>query len=102
MKNPGLPIALACCALAASVARAGEESIRLEEGPGSDLTAARCSVCHSLDYIVMVAPAMNRLAWEKSVRKMIDTFGAPVTNEDASRIVDYLAAQYASGVEPAK
>jgi hypothetical protein len=40
---------------------------------------------------------MNRAAWEKSVRKMIDAFGAPVDEQDASRIVDYLTEQYSAG-----
>jgi cytochrome c5 len=102
MNNPTLIAAAAACGLMAGVARAGEESIQLEQGEGRDLTTARCSVCHSLDYIPMVAPAMNRAAWEKSVHKMIDAFGAPIEKADVDRIVDYLAGQYSSGAAPAK
>jgi len=97
MRSAALPLALASCVLAAGTAFAGEETIRLKDGAGRDVTAARCSSCHSLDYIDMVAPAMNRAAWEKSVRKMIDAFGAPVDEQDASRIVDYLTEQYSAG-----
>jgi cytochrome c5 len=97
MTNTGLAIALAVCSLMAGAALAGEETIRLEDGAGRDVTAARCSSCHSLDYIGMVAPAMNRAAWEKSVRKMIDAFGAPVDEQDARQIVDYLAEHYSAG-----
>jgi cytochrome c5 len=93
---------LAACALVATAAHAGEESIRLEEGTGRDVTVARCSVCHSLDYISMVAPVMNRATWEKSVRKMIDTFRAPIDEQDAAHIIDYLAAQYSAAAGPAK
>ena len=57
---------------------------------------ARCAVCHSVDYITMSAPVMNRAAWEKSVRKMIDVFGAPVDEQDASRIIDYLGQHYSA------
>lgn len=89
-------LALALTVLAATPSRAGEESIRLKEGTGRDVTMARCAVCHSLDYITMVAPVMNRGAWEKSVRKMIDVFGAPVAEEDASRIVEYLGEHYSA------
>jgi hypothetical protein len=75
-------------------ARASEESIRLQEGPDRDLVVARCSVCHSVDYVQMNAPVLDRAGWQKSVRKMIDQFGAPIGEEDANRIVEYLAAHY--------
>jgi sulfite dehydrogenase (cytochrome) subunit B len=102
MKTPTLIAAAAVCGLMSHVARAGEESIQLRQGEGRDLTTARCSVCHSLDYIPMVAPAMNHAAWEKTVHKMVDAFGAPMEPADLDRIVDYLAGQYSSGAEPAK
>jgi len=73
---------------------AGEESIQLQDAPGRDLVVARCSVCHSLDYVPMNAPVLDRAGWQKSVRKMIDQFGAPISAEDADRIVEYLATQY--------
>jgi sulfite dehydrogenase (cytochrome) subunit B len=101
MKKPTPIAAVAACVLM-PVAHAGEERIELRQGEGRDLTTARCSVCHSLDYIPMVAPAMNRAAWEKTVHKMIDAFGAPMEKADADRIVDYLAGQYSSAAEPAK
>ena len=87
----------ASCALLLSLfsaawADSGELDIRLKEGPGRDLIAARCVVCHSLDYIEMNAPVMNRTGWEKSVRKMIDVFGAQITEEEAKQIVAYLGA----------
>jgi cytochrome c5 len=94
MKNSALALALMLCGFASSPLCAGEASIRLKEGAGRDVTTARCVVCHSLDYITMVAPVMNRTAWEKSVRKMIDVFGAPVDEEDANRIVEYLGQYY--------
>jgi sulfite dehydrogenase (cytochrome) subunit B len=83
-------------ALASTVSRAGEESIQLKEGAGREITAARCTICHSLDYIEMAAPVMQRPAWEKSVRKMIDAFGAPVSEEDARVILNYLSEHYSS------
>lgn len=100
MRSFALALALTACAFAASPSRAGEESIQLKEGTGRDVTTARCAVCHSLDYITMVAPVMNRAAWEKSVRKMIDVFGAPVNEHDASRIVEYLGQQYSGSEAP--
>jgi cytochrome c5 len=73
---------------------AGEESIKLHDAPDRDLVVARCSTCHSVDYVQMNAPVFDRAAWQKSVRKMIDTFGAPISEDDARRIVAYLGNNY--------
>lgn len=88
---------VALCATVAGTARAGEESIRLKDAAGREITSARCVICHSLDYIPMNAGLMDRSGWEKSVRKMIDRFGAPVSEDEARQILDYLAQQYGSG-----
>ncbi|HLY52365.1 MAG TPA: hypothetical protein VKQ31_05080 [Steroidobacteraceae bacterium] len=90
-------LAAACLVLAAAplAARAGEETLRLKEAPGRDLAQGRCAVCHSLDYIPANAPAMDRAAWGKTIQKMRDRFGAPLTDEEARQILDYLAANYA-------
>ncbi|MBV8974381.1 MAG: hypothetical protein JOY74_04595 [Sinobacteraceae bacterium] len=66
----------------------------LREGPGRDLTVGRCIVCHSVEYIPSNAPAMNRAGWQKSIQKMKDRFGAPITDEEAKQILDYLDANY--------
>jgi mono/diheme cytochrome c family protein len=73
---------------------AGEESTELQDAPGRDLVVARCSVCHSVDYVQMNAPVLDRAGWQKSVRKMIDQFGAPIGEEDAKSILEYLATNY--------
>jgi sulfite dehydrogenase (cytochrome) subunit B len=97
MKRVNLLSALVLCAVfGATVSSADESSLRLKDGTGRDLTTARCTSCHSIDYIPMVAPAMNRAAWEKVVRKMIDAFGAPVEEQDVTQIVEYLSDQYSS------
>jgi hypothetical protein len=81
-------------ALGACWTMAGEETLRLREAPGRDSTAAFCSGCHSLDYIEMNAPVFDRGGWDKSVRKMIDRFGAQIPEEEAQRIIAYLAENY--------
>ena len=81
-------------ALAALAAHADEGSVRLKEAPGRDLVVARCSACHSLDYIEMNAPFLDRKAWEGEVNKMASAFAAPIGKEEVSIIVDYLHAQY--------
>jgi sulfite dehydrogenase (cytochrome) subunit B len=90
-------LALACLP-AAHIANAGEESIKLVDGTGRDSTSSHCAICHSLDYIQMNAPLMDRAAWEKTVQKMITRFGAPIDEGAARNILDYLSAHY---VDPA-
>ena len=75
-------------------AYADENTIRLQDAPDRELVVARCSVCHSVDYVPMNAPVFDRAGWQKSVRKMIDTFGAPISEDDAKRIVEYLGTHY--------
>jgi hypothetical protein len=73
---------------------AGEEQMRLKEAPGRSLVEANCSMCHSLDYIPMNSPFLDRKGWEASVNKMIKAMGAPVAEADVQNIVDYLVSQY--------
>ena len=75
---------------------AAEELTELKDGPGHDLTLGRCLVCHSVEYIPSNAPAMNRTAWEKTIQKMRERFGAQITDEEATQILDYLDANYSA------
>ncbi len=71
-----------------------ETGIVLTEGLGRDQAQASCSMCHSLDYIPMNTPILDRKGWEGSVNKMIKVMGAPVAEADIQKIVDYLTSQY--------
>lgn len=71
------------------------EPTQLKDGPGRDLTVGRCIVCHSVEYIPANAAAENRAGWQKTIQKMRERFGAPITDEEAKQILDYLAANYA-------
>lgn len=73
----------------------GEAGVPLTDGPGRELAAGRCAICHSLEYIPSNAAAMDRAGWQKSVQKMRERFGAPITDEEAATILDYLSATYA-------
>lgn len=63
-------------------------------GPGRELFIARCSSCHSVDYIRMHAPFGTPALWESSVAKMRNAFKAPLDDEDARAIVEYLSVAY--------
>jgi hypothetical protein len=81
--------------LAAAVrAEVPRGDVGLTDGPGRDLTVGRCLICHSLEYIPANAPAMNRGGWQKSIQKMRERFGAPITDPEAQQILDYLSANY--------
>ena len=59
------------------------------EGKGEFV--AYCSMCHSLQYIVM-QPDFPRKTWEAEVEKMIVKYKAPIDSTVAKKIVEYLVA----------
>lgn len=86
---------LAVGILALSVpAFAQDEKVALKDGAGKDLVEVNCSVCHSLDYIPMNSPFLDRPKWEATVKKMIGPYGAPIDEKDVPAIVEYLANNY--------
>jgi mono/diheme cytochrome c family protein len=86
--------AISLMLISAGIARAAEDAIKLKEGAGRELLEAQCVSCHSLDYVLMNSPFLDRKGWEASINKMIKVMGAPVTEADAKAIIDYLEAQY--------
>jgi len=84
-------LALAC---GRAWAAGAAEITELKDAPGRDLTVGRCIICHSVEYIPSNAPAMNRAAWQKTIQKMRERFGAPITDAEAQQILDYLDANY--------
>jgi cytochrome c5 len=94
LMGAGLALAALLWTLAAAAADT-EAAVHLREAPGREVTAAHCALCHSLEYIPANAPAMDRAAWQKTVQKMRERFGAPITDEEAKVILDYLGASYA-------
>jgi cytochrome c5 len=87
-------ILLICASFFALAAFAAENDFHLKDAPGKEAVEANCSMCHSLDYIQMNSPFLDRKAWEASVNKMIKAMGAPIAEADVQKIVDYLASQY--------
>ena len=80
--------------LLALPALADESKVQLKDGAGKELITTYCAVCHSLDYIQINAPFLDRKGWEATVNKMINVMGAPVKPEDAPLILDYLSKYY--------
>jgi hypothetical protein len=73
---------------------AAAEDTQLKDAPGRELTVGRCTVCHSLEYIPANAAAQNRSGWQKTIQKMRERFGAPISDDEAKEILDYLDANY--------
>jgi hypothetical protein len=89
-------LALASVAMiaAATLAFAGEEKVKLKDGPGLDKVRNNCVACHSLDYIPLNSPFLDLKGWEATVAKMQKAYGAPIKPEDAEPIAQYLAQNY--------
>jgi len=90
----------AAIVVAASVALAQESKLELKPGPGRDLVMGYCVMCHSVDYIQSNSVYMTRQVWEATVTKMIKAYGAQIPAEDATKIVDYLTANYGVATPP--
>jgi cytochrome c5 len=73
-----------------------EPRIELREGEGRLKTESYCNICHSVDYITM-QPNFSKAQWTATVVKMIKVFGAPIPQEDADTIANYLGIAYGSG-----
>ena len=94
------PTLCAAIVLAAGVALAQESKLELKPGPGRDLVMGSCVMCDSVDYIQSNSPFMTRQVWEATVTKMIKAYGAQIPPEDATKIVDYLTANYGVPTPP--
>ncbi|MCP8940137.1 cytochrome c [Alsobacter sp. SYSU M60028] len=70
------------------------ETAQLRPGPGLDTAQNNCLACHSADYMAMQPPKKGKPFWEAEVVKMIKTYKAPISDDDAKVIADYLAAAY--------
>jgi sulfite dehydrogenase (cytochrome) subunit B len=70
--------------------------VHLKPGPGLDKVSSLCNVCHTLKYITM-QPAFPRATWTAEVNKMIKVMGAPINEENANTIIDYLSTAYGTG-----
>lgn len=71
-----------------------EQPVELPAGSDVQLVRDHCSACHSLDYIWTQPRGKGEQFWRDSVTKMTGVYGAPISTEDADRIVAYLGRTY--------
>jgi len=69
------------------------ETAELKPGPGVE-TAIVCTACHSADYISTQPSGKGKAFWQAEVQKMIKAYKAPIGEDDAAVIANYLAATY--------
>ena len=65
----------------------------LAQGEGREIIQIFCRFCHSTTYVTM-QPPLPAATWEGVVNKMINTYGAPISEDSAKQIISYLRAHY--------
>ena len=71
-------------------------SYEIKMGKGFDAVQANCLMCHSFGYMTQQGPQSYKF-WVKKTQKMIDYYKAPISDEDAKTINDYLFEHYGNG-----
>jgi cytochrome c553 len=73
-----------------------DETAAFKPGPNLEVVMNNCTGCHSADYIATQprGPQFKNDFWKAEVNKMIKVYGAPISDADIPRIVEYLAATY--------
>ena len=99
MKRHAITLLLSLTAVASSaiaepmVYQLPPETAELKPGPGVE-SAAVCQACHSTDYIRTQPSGKGKAFWQAEVQKMIKVYKAPIAQDDAATIVNYLATAY--------
>lgn len=74
-----------------SVINIVSETPELPEHKGKDVFINYCGICHSLQYI-LIQPKFTKKVWEDEVHKMVEKYGAPISPEISTQVVDYIMA----------
>jgi cytochrome c5 len=60
-------------------------------GPNVNTYRTNCLTCHTARYVSM-QPRFSKTVWQNEVKKMVDVYGAPISEADQALIVEYLVA----------
>jgi sulfite dehydrogenase (cytochrome) subunit B len=99
MKRLAVPFLISLIGLASAaiaepmVIQLPAETAELRPGPGVE-TAIVCTACHSADYLSTQPPGKGKAFWQTEVQKMIKFYKAPIGEDDAAVIANYLATTY--------
>jgi cytochrome c5 len=61
------------------------------QGPNVQVYERDCLICHTTRYVSM-QPRFSKAVWQSEVKKMVDAYGAPISEADQALIVEYLVA----------
>ena len=67
---------------------------RASESPGYSLALQKCSTCHSAHYAEYQPPNAAGGYWTAQVLRMKNVFKAPISDEEAQSVVEYLSQTY--------
>jgi hypothetical protein len=79
-------------------AQAKDAASQMPEGAGKKLIVEKCQLCHSLERIV--TSRREKDDWQAVIDLMVEE-GAPLTDDEAKTVVNYLTANYGPGGLPA-
>ena len=75
------------------------ETASFRVGPGAEMAMAQCLQCHSAEYIT-TQPPLGRDAWRASIEKMRGKYGAAISTEAESALLEYLVGNYGTPAKP--
>jgi cytochrome c5 len=67
-------------------------SDKMGEMDAKNLFESKCSLCHTIER--PKSKNKTKAGWETTVKRMKNKNGAPVTDEEAKAIIDYLSGKY--------
>jgi sulfite dehydrogenase (cytochrome) subunit B len=73
---------------------ADEKAIALKDAPERPVFIARCTACHSADYVLMQSSFADGKFWSAEVKKMRDVYKAPMDDADQAAVLNYLQTLY--------
>ena len=75
------------------------ETASFRVGPDAEMAMAQCLQCHSAEYIT-TQPPLGRDAWMASIQKMRAKYGASISPEAESALLEYLVGNYGAPPKP--
>lgn len=70
----------------------------LRPGPGADLTAAKCAICHEVQHVTR--SALTRAEWQDNL-DLMKLRGLQIGDDEYQRILNYLTTYYGTTPAPA-
>lgn len=72
--------------------------VTLADGQGKEVVEGGCALCHGLDRVVDTKRTKDQ--WQTIVNRMV-FFGAPISGDQATTVVNYLASNYSPTAQTA-